>query len=208
MRPCTRSSRAGLSLLEVMFALAILAIVLSGVAVSIGHLDRASARSDDDQLANDLLRMVMERVLSVEYEDINTLGHWSAGRFLHGPTPVGSDPVSYAHGLTMGDLRSRGLVHGETPFDDEEQYAARLFIEYFRAIDRAGDRGVMQSETETDADYRQRTASMRLDGNASYQLVDRSDIEQISDDPIVVRLVLVTRWRRYERMTALRGRVF
>ena len=108
----------------------------------------------------------------------------------------------------MQDLRDRGLIDRQLPFDDEVHYRGRLFIEYFQALEHEGILGAMQGVSESDADYRARMRPSTLDGNLALRLADRPAIAGLGGAPFVVRVVLFAGARRYERMTAVRGEVF
>jgi len=137
-------ARAGFTLLEVMIALAVLAVIMSAVAASMSGLDSMARMSRERAQAQQVARALAERVLGGTWDtlgkDVGTLANrnaWSWHRreqaLAANPAPplneVSSDPLNRLDELRDGggNLISPGLVATRTGLRD-----IAVHLEYYR----------------------------------------------------------------------------
>ena len=193
------------SLLEVMIALSIFAVILSAIVANMASLSSARQFTRDQQQANDLGRQIMEKIQALDFNTLGMDGHWSEPRFLV------DDDGEEMRGLSVDELRAAGVFDGPIALNELE-----VFVECYRGIDagfdgqhlarnNAANPGLMQYVDETADAYLARSSSYVLDQPSPYRLPNREAIAQVGTDPVVFRIVI--RWDgrlRYELMTARR----
>lgn len=131
--------RSGLSLLEVMIALAVLAIVMSSVGSGISQLSAAKRQADEESTVATLLRGWSERIVGAEWEwlgqdqiDDPSRGAWSWPRMpsregvpvagSHPPLTEGATDPLHDAGRVLLDGRRSGLAD------------LRCHLEYYRPL--------------------------------------------------------------------------
>jgi len=205
-----RSLRRASSLLEVMVALVLLAIVLSALVANMASLTQSRDFAAEQEQANLIIRDLVEKVQSCPIDLLGTDGHWSEAQW------ISDDAGNPIGGLTVEQLHQRGITDQPIHLEDLE-----VFIEYFRGVDLEEGgvvvaEGMMQRDGEPREDYEQRISRHVLDDGAvfRYRLDEEVDggralavRQQVALDPIVVRIIV--RWgpvgeRRLDVFTARR----
>lgn len=178
-------ARQGLSLLEVMISLAILATVLASVSGGIFALSTAKRASNEDVIVSGLMHMWAERMMGADWEwlgrdrtdDATLQGAWSwqrpesKGPLLPGDHPPmlegAPDPLNSATVQILGDTQSG--VEG-----------LRLHLEYYRPM------ALELCFTPVDGAA---AATTWADTRNAYRLTPPIDLRQHAD-AVVVRLVV------------------
>lgn len=128
--PCRRSShhRRALSLIEVMIAMAVLAVALSAAMSALASSVQSNAFAEDREKANDLARLLVERLQSLAWEDLmggsGPVDTWTAERFAFNAAGAIDET-----GLSETDLISEGVLERPSGLADTE-----IHIEYYRAL--------------------------------------------------------------------------
>lgn len=191
-------ARLGFSLLEIMFAMSILAIVLASIVANMSSLNQARENAGAMQQADAVIRGIMEKLQAIDFDDLGDDDHWSAPRFL---TSAAGETLE---GLSAEELITANVIQGPLAFDDVDVY-----IEYYRGIDfgfdgahlaanNAATPGMMQYEDEAEDEYLRRVNDRVLDEPTAFRLTDRAAITTIAGDPIIIRLLII--WEGRQRL--------
>ena len=158
-------NRRGMSLVEVIIAAAILAIILSGVLGSYGSLVQGGQNLRQDQQVHNIQLMMAERLREVPWDELGTAAApWSLQRqvgtdtFMTDDASIGDSASNLAitadrRILQITDTATNlGVLDAPTGIEGLEVY-----VEYYRAVtDGSGNEGVMDESTglfQTAADY-------------------------------------------------------
>lgn len=176
-------ARQGLSLLEVMISLAILATILASVSSGIFSLGSAKRSADEQAMVSDVMRMWSERIIGADWEwlgrdrsDDPLRGAWSwprpettaaLGKDDHPPLSNDApEPIHQAHRQVLGS---------DTPSTLKD---LRLYLDYYRPV------ALEMGFTPLDAKAA-RTAWQ--DTRAAFRLTPPIDL-RLHNDAVVVRL--------------------
>jgi prepilin-type N-terminal cleavage/methylation domain-containing protein len=165
--PSTRpgNSRSGLSMIEIMIALAILATVLASVSAGIFTLSHSKQAMNEDLAVSDVLRLWSERLMGAEWDwlgrdrvDDTARGAWSWQRPEIGTAallPGDYSPLTETSATSTDNLTT--LLLGGSPSGLRE---LRLYLEYYRP--EILDAGLMTQPSAVGDQWSHLRATFRL----------------------------------------------
>lgn len=134
--PARRS--AGMSLMEVIIAIAILSVTLSGVIGLIGNQSVNMQQADYRRLASEVAQSLSQRIRTSRWDWLGTDRlPWSYGRYVGGAGHPAMRYNAIAHGLSASDdLVATGVVPPDVQIRN-----LHVWVEWYRAVDATDDSG-------------------------------------------------------------------
>ncbi len=131
--------RSGMSLMEVIVAIAILSVTLSGVVGLIGNQSVNMQQADYRRLASDVAQSLSLRIRTARWEWLGTDRlPWSYGRYVDGSGHPAMRYNALAHGLSADDdLVTTGVVPADLQIRN-----LHLWVEWYRAVDATDSAGI------------------------------------------------------------------
>ena len=183
-------SRSGLSLIEVMIAMALLAVALSAAVSALASSVQSNAYAEDREKANDLMRRVSDRLLTTRWDDL--MVGWTASRYAQEANGLHND-----NGLEEADLITAGVLDRPSGLAD-----ALVNIEYYRATAARpplptsdSSNGLLERWDGTLQGYvpvEAATAGQRFDDPAVLAACRISGTASSLSEPILIRVLI--RW--------------
>lgn len=186
---------AAFSLIEVMCAMTILVIALTGILAQMQVVQGARSMATEQSKVQDVLRQTLERIAATQLFELGTTAaEWSMARYednVNGDRP----PLTDLPTATDGDsLIGQGFIDSPTGIPDFQ-----VFIEYYRGVHvrdatlAVTSRGIMQ-----DSDVFTASGNFHLEfkdatKRADWRLNPTNPVLQVGEDePVVIRVLI--RW--------------